>query len=637
MTTNKDEIVKGLQQKKIFYFAMLAGIIWMYASYIPYFMDYYVIRPEEGFFSFYHSYILDEKYNFEMKLIAAGLIIACCIVRNGGVGVTIMSILLFILSHASYIKYSNRKELLRLDDLRLTEAAGMATNYLEVQVDKYLGMWIGVLLIFIAVAIGIEVIRFKWGCVVQLSSRWNKGRVLKVIACYGVALVLIFLVGGYSKAYFEEQSEMDVSDTNSLVKKYGNQYVLYNFIKNDCLVTITEETVSETYAILAEMEELRQVENQVQPNVIVIMNESWWNTDYMDSDKIKFSQDPMEAYHNLPENCLKGYLTSNVYGGGTVSSEMDFLTGINTKYCGSESFVYSQLEERKLPSVVDYFNALDYKTTAIHPYYGYFYSRESVYEKMEFDRIIFEEDMTYRDIYTQYISDEALARQIIDEYESTDEKKFIWGVSIANHKTVLEYDVKKVENYDYPIAVELAEENLSESDREDLVSFVSGIYNAGKAYEMLIEYFSQKEEPVVVVMFGDHIPNFSKETLMTVGLDMEDDSQEMLQKLYSVPVVLWSNYETKEMDAPSGESINYLSDMLLEYAHMQDSEMARILRCRRAVFKSNTRKLVMDSEGKKVEQYTQEQEQMINYCKSIAYDLVFGESVGQNIWMPAKN
>lgn len=628
--------MKKDKQKQIFYILMFAGVIWMYASYVPFLMDYYVMRPEEDFLLFYQQNILDVVYGFETKLIALVLVGLCCVVRSGSVGVTIMSVALFVLTHGSYIKYLNRRELLRLGDLQLTEAAGMAMNYLEFEWDKYMGFLAGGLLLFVLAAVVLAVVKKKWLSVEVAEKEKKRSDVYKVLAGVGTGVALLFTAVTYSEDFFVKQNGVDVVDGTALVREHGNQFVLYSFVRNDNLKTITAENVAESYDYFLKMNNTREGSMDARPNVIVLMNESWWNTDYFDASKIRMSQDPMAPYKNPGTDYTKGYLTSNVYGGGTVSSEAEFLTGINTKYCAGDTLIYSSTLDRKLPSLVDYFKALDYHTTAIHPYYGYFYNRETAYENMEFDKIIFDEDMNYRDIYTQYISDESLANQIIHEYENTDGNKFIWAISIANHKTVLQYEVEKDEDYDFPISIELESENLSEQDREVLVSYVNGIYNAGKAYEMLVEYFAQKDEPVVVVMFGDHIPNFSEEVLHAVGLESQEESEEHLQKLYSVPIVMWKNYETEEIEAPMGENIFYLPQMLLEYADLPDSEMARILRCQREVFRSNARKIVTDADGNVLEQYSEEQLQMLNHSKSVAYDLMFGESVGQDVWQPIK-
>lgn len=365
------------------------------------------------------------------------------------------------------------------------------------------------------------------------------------------------------------------------------------------------------------------------------MNESWWNTDNIISDDIRFSSDPMEPYHKLAKNCSSGYLTSNVFGGGTVSSEAEFLTGLNTKYFVADSGIYLEMQKRKVPSVVDYFHALGYGTTVIHPYYGSFYGRDEVYPLLGFDKVIFAEDMDYTDIYTRYISDESLAKQIIKECEEGGEKRqFIFAVSIANHVKVLEYEREAAEDYDYPIAVTVEDAAFSEKDYDKFVSYVNGIYLANQAFVQLTEYFEKAGEPTVLVMFGDHIPDFSDEVLQVMGLSGVDDADDdTLRRLYSVPVLMWSNFDAPET-VFSGEGIQYLPQMLLDYAGLPDSDMACILRRMRGCFKANARAFVTDADGQRIDAYSEPQREAVNHFMVVDYDMLFGGGIDRGVWEP---
>ncbi|MDE7176485.1 MAG: LTA synthase family protein [Lachnospiraceae bacterium] len=368
------------------------------------------------------------------------------------------------------------------------------------------------------------------------------------------------------------------------------------------------------------------------PNVIVIMSESWWNTDNITGSGITFSSDPMETYHKLEKYCSSGHLTCNIFCGGTIGSETEFLTGLNTKYFVSYTGISSVLEERKIPSIVDYFNALDYDTVAIHPYEGSFYGRNVIYPTMGFDKIVFEDDMDYTDIYSCYISDESLARQIIKEYEeSKAEQKFIFAVSIANHIQGLDRKHDSLKAYPYPISVKL-DGTLDEEAYMDLVSYINGIYLANKAFEELAAYFAQTGEPVVLVMYGDHMPGFSKEALELMGLEGTDP--ETQRRHYSVPVLIWSSFEADKIE-PDGENINYLPQMLLEYAGLPDTDMSRVLKQQREVLKTNTRMLVADDQGRALDAYDSRQREAVQHFMVVDYDILFGSgSSRERVWLP---
>lgn len=653
-TTDKNR----LREKRIIYVIMLAGLTMLYVSYVPCLLDYYVVRPQDSFLEFYHMNILDEVYVYEAVIMGLVLGFLYCVTLNAGVSVLILSAALFVLTHAGYIKYINRRELLRLDDLKLTEAAGMAAEYIHFEYSPFLLLLAGVLLAFAAAGFGAEMFRRRF-CAGNFVSR----RVLSVARVLGV-LAICGILAGYSHYFFVSQLQRNETDTLNPTQEAGNRYVLYQFLRNDSLIAVNAGDVEEGREFLttrgAALSDAS--ESPVRPNVIVIMNESWWNTDWLDPERIWFSQDPMEPFGKLEKQCSRGYLTTNVYGGGTVSSETEFLTGLNTKYYVTTSGVYKETMGRKLPSVADYFNALDYETTAIHPYYGAFYGRDQVYPLMGFDHIIFEEDMQYKDIYTRYISDDSLASQIIAQYESGEaQSQFIWAVSIANHSLHLEYSEEIVEDYDYPIAVTL-KEKLGNKEQLRLTNYVNGIYLANQAYVRLAEYFSESDEPVILVMYGDHIINLDEDILGALGFDtLEDqnaDKQEVIpsenvllraadtfpmeqrRKLYSVPVVLWCNAAAEKLccreEKPSfsGESIYYLPQIVLDYAGLPDSDMTLALRYERSLFRANSRAFVLDAQGEPVQRFTEEQMRALRYMQLMEYDILFGEGLCRDIWTP---
>ncbi len=710
------------KQRRILYPFFLVSLLAMYATYVPYLMDYYIIRPEESFFAFLDLNILNATYRFEGIVMAITIVIFYCMTLHAGISALVPSLLFFILTHASYTKYINRRELLRLDDLRLTEAAGMAANYIRFELNGYLFLLFGGLALFAVAGFVIEWFgrvrprrktdrkkrRTEEGNgregrlekadqsrmpergepveeevpvqalnreetekeevpgqalnrketrrekeqreysgeeeglikestespdssmkIVRLSFRAKRRLALgaRLLCAALLCLVMVLYVNHFLRSRY-------VIDVIGPLIPENNMYVLYRFLQNDSLSSITMENVEESYDFLLSQEKAKETEeDSVYPNVIVIMNESWWNTDNIDPDRISFSQDPMSAFRELADCCSTGFLTSNVFGGGTVSPEMEFLTGINTKYYLADS-AYAQTLGHKLPSLADYFNGLDYETVAIHPYYGHFYKRDSVYRTMEFDKVIFEEDMEYRELYSRYISDESLVKQIISEMEEQSGKpKFIWSVSMANHLRVLDFGPEPTEEYDYPITVDLKGKQLGQEDYDTLVNYVNGIYFANQAFAQLVEYFSETEEPTVIMMFGDHSPYFSEETLELFGIHEEDGDIDTLARMYSTPVIFWSNL-SKEKPEFSGESMYYLPQVLIDYAGLPDSAMTRILRYERKYFKTNSKKIVRDAAGEELWGCTMEEIRALSHYKAVQYDILWGDGICGDVWKP---
>ncbi len=614
------------------YFVILSlGILLLFMIFMPYLADYYLLQPDINIFEYYNQHALDQYYDFEALLINLFMFAVLCFTRHTGVAMFAAALPVMILAYVSSIKYAARNELFRFDDLKLTEAAEMAVHYLDFKFTAKQLSAIAMVLSFCIAGGILDRLRKRYP-VECLRKIWQKPitarlRVLAGVACLGVMVC-------YAYQYIESKNTILEIDSGDVFGVGNDRYVLYNFLKNDKYASITADNVSDSYRYIADNIQTSsgQANDSQRPDVIVIMNESWWNTDNVRAADI-FSSDPMRIYKELSQKCSTGYLSTNIFGGGTISSEAEFLTGINTKHLTSDIGIYSELAERKVPSIVDYFHALDYKATFIHPYYGEYYDRDKIYSIMDFDKVIFDDDMDYTDIYTKYISDESLVKQIIKEYEeSGDSPSFIFAVSIANHIRRLGYKTKSVNDYDYPISVTIDKSSFRPEYYDDFVNYINGIYLANEAFSQIVSYFEKQDRPVVIVMYGDHCPSFSSEIMDAMGISGTD--YEALKRQYSVPVIMWSNFNDEKVEF-TGENINYLPQMLLEYAGLPETEMTRILNCERSVFKADTRRFIQDGDGGLIENYSDKQNEAARHFKVLDYDILYGNSAyREKVWLP---
>ena len=624
---------KRVRERRFLYIIFVVGLMIAYSRYLPIIQDLYTARQNVRMNDLINDLYVNPIFKFESILIFCIVAVLYCLIRHLGISILITSVGMFVLTQASYIKYLNRRELFRLDDLKLTEAAGMATSYIEVHLDWYFLALIGFFICAVLLAWLTEKV-YK-DCFPKAVGR-KKWIALGV---RGMAAILLITAGVlYYQQFMRSQKSLETVESMSVLDTEGDRYAVYRFLENDSISGISFDNVEASYAFFEEQEQEESPRRDAEdyPNVIVIMNESWWNTDNFPEGRVSFSSDPMAVYRELSKKCSSGYLTSNVYGGGTVSSEAEFLTGLNTKYFVTASGIYEDTKGRKLPTVTDYFNALDYETVAIHPYYGSFYSRDVVYKDMGFDRMIFEDTMDFKDIYSKYISDEAFVQQVKKEFESKgDKKQFIWGVTIANHRRHLPYEVEDVMDYPYPITIQTNMGTLSEGDFLDVTNYVNGIHLANLAYRELVEYFEKQDEPVVLLMFGDHIPNFWPSSLETLGFRHERLSEELVTQMYSVPVLMWTNCSDEKYDF-KGENINYISEIMLDMLGMPESPMMRVLRCERNVLKTNSEHRICDADGKIIKVFDDLQISVMNHFKAMQYDILFGENLGEKMWIPEK-
>ncbi|MBQ8381924.1 MAG: LTA synthase family protein [Clostridia bacterium] len=288
------------------------------------------------------------------------------------------------------------------------------------------------------------------------------------------------------------------------------------------------------------------------PDVIVIMNESFADLSVLGSEP-NTDTPLLPFYRSLSENTIKGYALSSVLGGRTPNSEFEFLTGHTTAFLPTGSIPYQQYIQDSQYSVATVLADYGYSVMATHPNDGDNWMRESVWADLGFERYTFVEDYPGKDLIRSYVSDAEMYQQVIRYYEEESKtgNVFLFGVTMQNHGP---YDYE-----DFPAEVSLRGYSTEYPDAEQYLTLIN---RSDAALAELIAYFEQSERPVVVMMFGDHLPNLSQdfyEELHGGGFGSADEH--MLQ--YKVPFMIWANYDIEETFVEC-TSLNYLSNYLYE-------------------------------------------------------------------------
>ena len=297
-------------------------------------------------------------------------------------------------------------------------------------------------------------------------------------------------------------------------------------------------------------------------NVIVIMNESFSDLSVLPG--VETNQDAMPFLRSLTENTIKGYAYSSVFGGTTANSEYEFLTGNTTAFLPAGTVPYQMYVSDGDPSLVGQMEALGYTTIAAHPYRSSGWNRPTVYADYGFDEVYFESDFQDRaymrgDERTGYVTDRCDYENLIRWYEEKEEGQplFLFNVTMQNHSA---YQMAWT---NLPKEVWLTGE--LENRFQTVNQYLSLVYQSDQAFEDLIDYFSQVEEPTMILLFGDHQPQVAT-NFYTDVLGTNPDTA-AAQKKQMVPFVLWANYDIPEAQGVE-LSLNYLSALLMDTANL---------------------------------------------------------------------
>ena len=150
------------------------------------------------------------------------------------------------------------------------------------------------------------------------------------------------------------------------------------------------------------------------------------------------------------------------------------------------------------------------------------------------------------------------------------------------------------EDEDYETTVQVNEVPGEYPQAEQYLSLTK---KSDEALEYLIDYFSQQEEPVVILFFGDHWPNLEQDFLsLLLGQDSNALSFENVMREYEVPFLIWANYDLEGVEIEA-VSLNYLSGLLLRAAGLEGTDYTTFLENLRQTLPVITAMGVLDCDG----------------------------------------
>lgn len=374
-----------------------------------------------------------------------------------------------------------------------------------------------------------------------------------------IALVTI-LLGIFVKLYMYtdllKNCRVTVNTCNPH-KSYKKHGAILTFLKSAQL-TIVEKPEDYSLELVQEIAGrypgVRQEGNT--PNVIIIMDEAF--SDMQAVAEFETSQEVIPFYQSLKENVIKGKMYVSSFGGKTANTEFEVLTGDSIGFLPPSATPYQIFIKDELPNLTTDLESQGYENTiGMHPFKSSSYNRQKVYEYLGFDTRIFGDEFSNAEKLRGYVTDAADFSAVIEEYEKArmagDAPFFIHNVTMQNHSPYL--DSKE----------ELSEWITAEEgyDFEELEIFLTLVNKSDQALEQLIGYFTEVEDPTVILFFGDHQPGLSNKVYKKLlGKATEELTDEELMQKYFAPYLIWANFdiEEKKMDISS----NYLVSIMKE-------------------------------------------------------------------------
>lgn len=463
----------------------------------------------------------------------------------------ISGIFFFILVEINRFKITFRDDPFVFIDIKYAKEAAQMTNNYSLFIDKMTAL---ILLAILVVFIYLGIQKFHK----------NTSRILRL------ALIILPIVcfPTLYKNIYQNSTIYNIMWMDSFGNQWkeANQYLSrgfnYSFIRSYASGRISEPdnyNQANAQAVLDSYEQIDMKENQ-KINMIGIMLEAY-NDFTVLSPTAQIDDSVYENMHRIQEEAYSGYIYTDIFAGGTIASERSFLSG------------YSSLGEfrKHTNSYVDYFQKQGYYTEAMHPCYGWFYNRKSINEiGFGFDNFDYQENKyeeminrgDFDDTFFGFLTDSDFFQQIIQGYEANKERNqpyFNFSVTYQNHGPYSAESTVEDANL-------IWQDGYNEADYNIVNNYLANIKATDEAIGMLYDYINAEDEPIVLIMFGDHNPYLGEGnsgfTMLDVNLDL--GTEEGGRNYYQTPYVFVANQAAKDALGSDFKGIgNTISPMFL--------------------------------------------------------------------------
>ncbi|WP_175472865.1 LTA synthase family protein [Luteibacter sp. 329MFSha] len=273
------------------------------------------------------------------------------------------------------------------------------------------------------------------------------------------------------------------------------------------------------------------------PDVVIIMSEAFWDPTKLRT--VRF-EDPLV---DAARTTQRGALFSPVFGGYTANTEFEVLSGVSNALLPAGSIPYVQYVTRPTPSLADDFIAAGYSAVALHPFDGKFWNRRRVYGDFGFQTFEDRDAFVHRDMTGPFINDHALAGEINMTLEQGDRPHFIFAVSLQSHAPY----TGGMYRYSNRVAVHDDAKALSNDAVDQLSTYASGVRDAVRSFNEVVDHAEKAGRPTIVLMFGDHLPALGEDYaiyvdtgyLRTKNPSHWDASDQ--ERMHVVPLLVWNN------------------------------------------------------------------------------------------------
>lgn len=471
------------------------------------------------------------------------LLAAAFLLKNVFWGASLINFAVCALSIANRIKLEVRDEPVFPRDFALLKEAGSAMGSYDIHFPWALiatVLAVSLILAVLGILVGCKPLSFPGKKGGQASCNRVPGgwlvRILGAGASLGVLTGLIFTVYASTDLY----NSFHVSNAYYIPSVFNELGFPYCFCHQFTTYPIDKPAGFSKSEAAAWSREESVLGVGAPVNVVMVMNEAF--SDISDTEGLHWPEDPLPNLHALQQDphAITGHIVVPGFAGGTANTEFDVLTGMQTNALSKTTTSAFRVVNRNLDSLLRIFGGDGYHTSFFHPGDDWFYNRENVYRWLGAEETRFIDEMPDPESKGRWVTDAYAAGLIEAEFETAAKTRtplFHYTTTIQNH---MSYTPDKYgDGYVYPpVETSLP---LSDQVRTLLEVYTEGARDADAMLGRLQGYFAAREEPVILVFFGDHLPYLGDNQLGYAELGTTQEIHWNALLSYETPYVIWAN------------------------------------------------------------------------------------------------
>jgi len=374
---------------------------------------------------------------------------------------------------------------------------------------------------YLVLAAAIAVIVVAWRTEKPMFARRTRGkRLVTGLALFALISTLFAGMPGWTKLYGNRHLWLEPWSATATAEHSGLVSSLMMFHLHQGHARKKPDTAAAQQLIQRSDVALRErlqgpARTGEEPDIVVIQSESFFDPSIMKGYE---QVDLTPNLHRLAAQGESGSLHVPTYGGGTIRTEFEVLTGLSLRYFDDLQFPYLQMNHKVVPSMVRVLRSHGYETIALHGNDPGFWNRNTAFRAIGFDRFVSRASFPAKAAMDgQYMADSAMTDEIMAQLKNAGPPQFLFAISIEAHGP---YDVppaNAAERDAIPVP-----EGITGQNKLELQNYLYHMRHADQELGRLAELLSHRERPTLLLFYGDHLPALTDTYNRTGFVDGKD-------------------------------------------------------------------------------------------------------------------